>query len=178
MSRRVSLPGRRHFDGLDRTSVPLVLMEITHPDMAAPLRLSTDTTERLSDDPLRYGTRSTWRGADPTSEPFLFIAADVEWPGEIEDVVPEARLVLSLVTSAILSVLRSVTTPATCNLALVMSGTPDLPEEEHIGMELTLADADLSAGGSVELTLAHRAVDMETFPAVRMTARRFPGLIR
>ncbi len=41
----------------------------------APVRLSTDNTERLSEEPLMYGTRSTWMGSNPATEPFLFVIA-------------------------------------------------------------------------------------------------------
>ncbi|MBP0483936.1 hypothetical protein [Sagittula salina] len=179
MSRRLSLPGRRHFDGLDTASVPLVLMEITHPEMNAPLRLSTDMTERLSTDPLRYGTRCGWRGADLVEEPWLFVGVDVEWPGEIEDTMPEARLTLSLVQSSILDLLRSILTPATCHMALMLSGHLGAgPEEVYLDLELRSAEADLSAGGRVELVLSHVPIDIEMFPSPRMTQRAFPGLYR
>ncbi|WP_425072593.1 hypothetical protein [Sagittula sp. S175] len=178
MSRQVSLPGRRHFDGQDTSTRVLYLMEFTHPNLDAPLRLSTDTTERLSTDPLFYGTRSGWRGADTETDHWRFVTASLEWPGSAEDVMPEVRLSLGLVHSSILDVLQSFTSGAVCNIAQVMSCRLDRPEEEHLGLELQTAEADLSNGGSVDLVLTYPAIDLETFPADRMTPRNFPGLYR
>ena len=65
MSRRLSLNARQAQIDPVSPEIDVVLIEIAHPDLDAPLRLSTDNTEMISDEPRIYGTRSTWRGADP-----------------------------------------------------------------------------------------------------------------
>jgi hypothetical protein len=177
MSRLVSLPGRRHFEGESAESVAMVLMEITHPDLDAPLRFSTDCTEVLSIDPYRLGTRSTWRGADPETEPFLFVNVAQQMPGEMEDTGPEVRLQLQVINGTLIQSMRSFLTPATCHLALVMSDDTGAPEEEYLNFLLQSADADLSAG-TLEVVLSPRMAWAETFPAKRMTQARTPGLFR
>lgn len=179
MSRkRMSLPGRRVHDGTDTSAVELILIEITHPDLAAPLRFSTDMTERLTNDPRTYGTRSTWRGANPATEPFEFIPAEYEWPGDAEDEGPEARLILPVVTPSMIMTLRGFNDPATLHLALVISTHADEPEEELLGMELQMAEADLTLATQIELSLSHRLDWLEMFPSPRMTRSRCPGLNR
>lgn len=67
--RRVSLNARLAQDALGSDEIYVALFEINHPDLEKPIRLSTDNTERLSVEPLYYGTRSTWRG--PIRSPIL-----------------------------------------------------------------------------------------------------------
>ena len=62
MSRRVSLNARQAQIDPVSAEIDVVLIEITHPDLDAPIRLSTDNTERISDEPLIYGTRSPGAG--------------------------------------------------------------------------------------------------------------------
>lgn len=73
-------------EATDEIEVALFLIE--HPDLEAPIRLSTDNTERLQSDPLIYGTRSSWRGSDPVTQPFLWIVASAILPGDAEDDSP------------------------------------------------------------------------------------------
>ena len=49
--RRVSLNARLAREAGSTAAIEAALFEITHPDLEAPIRLSTDNTERLSDDP-------------------------------------------------------------------------------------------------------------------------------
>ncbi len=55
--RRVSLNARTAFDAATTAEVEIAQIMIEHPALDAPVRLSTDPTERISTDPLMYGTR-------------------------------------------------------------------------------------------------------------------------
>lgn len=83
--RRVSLNARLAQDAEATDEIYVVLLEVQHPDLERPLRLSTDNTERLSIVPLYYGTRSTWRGADPVDDPYLWVVASTLLPSDVED---------------------------------------------------------------------------------------------
>ncbi len=171
--RRVSITARRDFEAANSSEVGVVLMQFEHPDDGRMLRVSSDPTERLSSDPLTYGTRSNWLGANPATEPFLFLTLGVEWPGDQEDAGFEARLILSNFNSEIVQILRSFTRPAVAHLAHVMAATPDLVEVE--ARDLLLVSSDLDAD-RIELTLSRRAIEDEAFPSPRMTKQRVPGL--
>ena len=69
--RRISLNARMANNAQASAEIPVVLIEMNHPELEKPIRLSTDNTERLSIDPLYYGTRSPWRGANPVTDPYL-----------------------------------------------------------------------------------------------------------
>uniref|UniRef100_UPI003D6BBD61 hypothetical protein n=1 Tax=Pelagimonas sp. TaxID=2073170 RepID=UPI003D6BBD61 len=167
------ITARRDFDAAHSSDVGVVLMQFEHPEDGSVLRVSSDPTERLSVDPLLYGTRSTWLGANPVTEPFLFLTLGVEWPGDQEEAGFEARLILSNFDSQTVQTLRSFTRPAVADLAHVMASTPDLVEVEARDLMLVASDIDADR---IELTLSRRVIEDEAFPSHRMTKQRVPGL--
>lgn len=175
MSRRLSLNARQAQIDPVSAEIEVVLIEITHPDLEAPIRLSTDNTERLSDDPLIYGTRSTWRGADPATDPYLWIVASAVLPDDAEDAPAQAQIVLENLDARIVEVLRSYTGMASVALAVVEAGTPDLIEAEWDGLLLTNAEGTAS---EITISLSRDEIELEHFPAGRMTRQKFPGLWR
>ena len=173
--RRFSLNKRLSHDGLAPDEIEVVLIQFEHPDLEAPVRLSTDNSERLSTDPLTYGTRSDWRGADPMTEPFLWIVADALLPSDLEDQPAAAQVTLMNLDSRMIELLRSFRDPATVHMAVVMADTPDLVEAEWSGLQLTGFDAD---AGEISLQLSREEIEREMFPGARMSRSRFPGLHR
>lgn len=173
--RRLSLNARLAADDQAPDQIEVVLIEVSHPDLPQPVRLSTDNTERLSADPLYYGTRSTWRGADPVSDPYLWVVAEALLPSDQEDTPASAQIVLENLDAEMARLMRSFTTPATVALAVVLADTPDLIEVEFADLRLVQAEID---AGQIALTLSREEIELEYFPGGRMTRQRFPGLHR
>ncbi|MFE3838892.1 hypothetical protein [Pseudogemmobacter sonorensis] len=172
--RRLSLNARLAQDAETGPEIYVVLFHIEHEDMAAPIRLSTDNTERISSDPdLIYGTRSSWRGADPGLEPFLWIIASAVLPSDLEDTPAAAKVVLENLDRELARLLRSFTTPATIHMAVVLADTPNLIEQEYAGLQLVSADMD---AGEIAIAFSREEIELEYYPAGRMTRNRFPGL--
>lgn len=172
--RLVSLNFRLAQDADSTAEIYAVLFHIEHPDLAAPIRLSTDNTERLSSDPdLMYGTRSNWRGANRITEPFLWIIASTVLPSDLEDAPASAQLVIENLDREMVRLLNSFTTPATVHMAVVLADTPDLIEQEWSNLQLVSSEKD---PGSILVSLSREEIEMEYFPAGRMTRNRFPGL--
>lgn len=173
MSRRVSLNERLAQEAGSTAEIRVVLVEITHPDLPEPIRLSTDNTERLSVDPLYYGTRSTWRGANPSTEPYLWVIASTLLPSDKEDVPAGGTLILENLDREMVRLVRSYTDMATISMAVVLASSPDLLEAEYTGMEILSADID---AGEIVLTFSREEIEMEPFPKDRMTRNNNPGL--
>lgn len=173
--RRLSLNARLARDAVVSAEIEVVLLHIDHPELDEPIRLSTDNTERLSLEPLVYGTRSGWRGADPDSQPFLWIVADAMLPSDLEDQPAQASIVLMNLDSRMIELLRSFRDPATVHMAVVLAATPDLVEAEFADLQLTSFDAD---AGEISLSLSREEIEREMFPGARMSRARFPGLHR
>lgn len=173
--RRVSLNARTAFDSFSTDEVEVVLLYIQHPDLDAPLRLSTDPTERLSTEPLLYGTRSNWMGSDPATEPFVFVLASAELPGDLEDAPASAVLVIDNVGQEVVEILRSFIDRPTVSMAVVLSSSPDVIEVEFQGMVMMGSEGNAS---EISVSLSRAPIEDETVPMDRFTKDRFPGLFR
>ena len=171
--RRVSLNVRLAQEEASSAEIYAVLFEINHPDLPKPIRLSTDNTERLSSDPLIYGTRSTWRGANPITDPYLWIIASTLLPSDQDDAPAAGTLVLENLDNEMVRLVRSFTNVATLHMAVVLASSPNLVEAEYTDMEILLADID---AGQIVLSFSREEIEMEPFPADRMTRNNFPGL--
>lgn len=166
---------RAALDAASSAEVEVALFTIEHPSLAAPVRLSTDPTERLAVDPLSYGARSTWLGANPVTEPFLFVLVSAELPSDQDDAPAAATLVLENVDNDIAALLRSFTDRPVIHMAVVLASSPDLIEDEWRDLRIMAAEGD---AGEVSLTISRAPIEDETVPMDRFTKDRFPGMFR
>ncbi len=173
--RRVSLVARQALEDAGSAEVEVVLVVVTHEALSAPIKISTDPTERLSVAPLAYSTRSTWRAAEAGDEPFLFTAVSTLVPGDQDDVPAAATLILEALDNRIADELRKTTTRARVDIAVVMASSPDLVEAEWLDLRLVAAEGD---PGQIVLSISRDPITDEPWPAGRMTRERFPGLHR
>lgn len=173
--RRVSLNARTSSDSATSAEVEVALIMIEHPALDAPVRLSTDPTERLSIEPLMYGTRTNWMDSDPSSEPFLFVLASAELPSDLEDAPAAASIVLENVGSDIAELMRSFTDQPSVHIAVVMASSPDLVEVEYRGMVMTGASGNAN---EISIDVSRAPIEEESVPMDRFTKDRFPGVFR
>ncbi|WP_226560737.1 hypothetical protein [Salipiger thiooxidans] len=174
MTRSLSLNARKSIDAPYTDDDFVVLMEFTHPDMETPLRLATDPAERVSNEPVIYATRSSWRGADPATEYWQFVSAALELPSDQEDVPAAIRLTIDLLDAGMPELLRSFATRATANFALAMASDPNTPEQQFLGLEVTTA----SYGSQVIIEASRKPIEEEGVPMDIIGKQRFPGLFR
>lgn len=173
--RRVSITARGAHDAAQTDQVEVALIRITHPDLSAPIYISTDPTEQLSLEPLVYGTRSTWTSGDGEAIEWLYAATQAILPDDQEDAPAKATLALQVVTEDMAAPLRQTTTRATVDMAVVMASQPDVVEVEYRGLSLTMAEGDAT---EIRLTLSRDPITSEPYPGSRMTRAVFPGLHR
>lgn len=173
--RRISLNQRLALEAHSTNDIEVALFHIEHEALSEPVRLSTDNGDRLSDDPLTYGTRSTFNGANPVTQPFQFVLVSTDLPSDLEEAPAEASIILVNVTKGIADVLQLITTQATVHLALVLASSPNQIEAEFRDLKLVRADGDAS---EITLYLSRQPIEEESFPSARMTKQRFPGLHR
>ena len=168
MPRLVSLGFRAAANAEHTGEVPVALVTITHPDLDAPVRLSSDPTSRLSADPLRYGTRH--RG-----DVYEFVLMAALLPDDKQDAPPTVTLEFDNVAADMVQLVRSVTTPATVDIAVVLASDPDVIEEQYTGLIAIRAPYDESR---ISFEIARQDIAPRPWPAHRMTAARFPGQFR
>lgn len=167
MSRTVSLTMRSAMNAEQTGQVPVVLLTIVHPDLVdGPIRLSSDPTQRLSTDPLMYGTISR-------TNPYIFLPFSAILPDDKEESPPQARLVIDNVDREMISLLRSTSTPAQVTLEMVLASSPNVVEIMFPALDLVSADYDAN---SITISLAIDALMTEPYPVGSIDPRSFAGL--
>lgn len=134
----------------------VLLLTFAHPDLAVPIRVCN------AGDTLWSG------GFEFPHFPFEF-----ELPGEVEGAPPTVRLRICNVDRSIVEAIRSIQSPPTVTLSLVMASSPDTIEAGPF--EFTLRDATFDAI-IVEGGLAYQDVLNEPFPADQFSPTRTPGI--
>jgi hypothetical protein len=168
MPRTLSLNFRTAANAQETEEVPIVLVSIQHASLEAPIRLSSDPTRRLGDDPLRYGTV-----ADGLEYDFVLMTASL--PDDREGAPGAVSLSFENVVADMAAIVRAVTSPAQVDMRWVLAAAPDSPEQVYSGLSAVKASYDASR---VTIDVSREAIVNEPWPAHRMTQRRFPGLYR
>lgn len=168
MAREISLNARTAFNAQETDAIPVILVTITHESLVDPVRLSTDPTVRLSTEPLRYGTISD-------GEEFEFVLMSALVPSDHQGQSPKTSLSLANVDLDMASVIRSITSPATVDLTLVLHSAPNDVEEQWTGLQAVTGTYDANR---VTLDISREPITSKPYPAFRQTRSRFPGLFR
>jgi len=172
--RTLSITLREAIFAQESDKVLVVLITFTHPSLVEPIRISTDPTQRLSEDPLIYGTVS--RGNQ-----FVFIPVSAVMPDDQDQAAPRARLVLDNISieglqedvHRVSDLLQLVPTPAFVLIECVLSSTPDIVEVAWDDLQTTKATFNAEI---VQIDLAMDNFATEPFPAGTFTPGAFPTL--
>lgn len=146
--------------------VPIFLLTITHASLAAPIRLSTDPTTRLSTTPLVYGTVSR-------ANQYLFVGAKVKLPDEVDRAAPASKLSVVDVDRELIPLARSISSPASLKIELVTSSDLDLVEATVPALDLSQAQWQAD---TLEFDLTMDSLANEPYPAGSFDPASFPGL--
>lgn len=166
MSRTVSLTLRDAMYSQETGEIPVVLLTISHPSFAEIARLSSDPTTRLSDTPLQYGTVS--RG-----QTYIFCPFSTALPDDIDQRAPTARLMVENVSRKLVEIIRSVSSPATASIELVLASSPNSVEIEYPSFDIRSASYNANI---MTLELSIDALTEEPYPAGNFDPSAFPGL--
>lgn len=166
--RSVSLTMRTALNAEQTDVVPVLLVTITHPSLSLPLRFTSDPTERLSVDPLTYGTRSMGRV-------FYYALMTTKIPDDRQDTPARTSLSFDNVENDMIAAVRSVSTPASVDIELVLSSAPDAVEARWRNLRAVRASYDVSR---ITIEVTREPYTSEPWPKGRATASRLPGLHR
>lgn len=164
--RSVSLTLTEALTAQESGEVPVVLMTFEHQDFAGPLRLSSDPTTRLSEEPLQYGTVSD-------SETYIFCPMSIQLPDDMDERAPTARLSIENVSRELVAMVRSITTPGTCRIVLVLASDPDTIEVEYPILDLRGVQYNAD---TLTVELGLDALDTEPFGSGAFVPSYFGGL--
>lgn len=134
----------------------LVLLEITHPDLADPIRVVNNTENIISN------------GVTYAGFPF-----EISLPESNETAPPRATLTISNVGREIGQVIRSIVSPPFVAIRVIRQQTPDVIEVEHSGMRLSGVTYNAQ---TVSGDLVREDFVREPYPAITYSPADFNGL--
>jgi len=161
--REVPLSTLRSMYALEADEYPIILIEISRG--ADIIRISSDATVRISEDPIGYGTISN-------GETYAFFPFEITLPADA-DTVPKMRLVVPNISAEIGWWLRGSLTAPNVTVTLVSSVDVDTPIATFPDFEMR----GFSAGTmQIEGELSLSNLEREPFPSGTFCPSFFPGL--
>lgn len=164
--RVLSLNMRQALFSQETGEIVIFLLTITHPELEAPIYLSTDPTTRFSDVPLVYGTTS--RGVQ-----FFYAGIDITLPDEQDKAPPASKLTIANVTRELIPLARSVSTPPSVKIEAVLASDVDGVEMIWPAMDMSNLTYDASF---LQFDLTMDALVTEPYPSGTFSPAAFPGL--
>ena len=134
----------------------ILLVEISHPQIAETLRMTSDNVET--------------KHKGNTYHPFPF---DVNLPSDRESEEPRAQFSVPNVDRQIIELIRTVETPPNVRMFMVLSHDPDVIERGPWDMELSNVPYDLSV---IRGTLKPKSILDEPLPYQTFNAVDYPAL--
>jgi hypothetical protein len=155
---QLSLPALQAVLAQESGEVFLACLTITHAMLAAPIRLVDDTKDLIR--------------AAGTFSAFSFA---ITVPPQQDDKLPSVKLTVDNVDRSIAVALRSISSPASVSLEIVLASSPDTVEQGPFA--LTLRNAQIVAD-AVVCDLMFEDLLNEPFPKNYFTPVDFPGLFQ
>lgn len=165
--RVLSLNFREALFAQESGEVVIFLLTITHDELEAPIRLTTDPTERTSSEPLIY--RTTSRG-----EEYLYAGVDITLPDEQDKAPPASKLTIANVTRELIPLARSVSTPPSVKIEAVLASAPDVVEMVWPAMDMSNLTYDAAF---LQFDLTMDALVTEPYPSGTFSPAAFRGLL-
>jgi hypothetical protein len=151
---------------------PIALITLEHDDLAEPIRISTDPTQRITelttDSDIVYGTVSD-------GETYVFLPIKIRLPDDTDEGPGQMTMEIDNIRQALTESIRSVSTPVSCQVDIVMSN--DLDTVEMSWPEFMLFNIRYDAV-TVTGTLQIETLTSEPFPAGSFTPGYFPALFQ
>jgi len=154
--RSTSLTFRQAIYAQETDEVFIVLLEIDHADFASPIRVCNDSTDITSN------------GNVYTAYPF-----EIELPTDEDGDVPQARLIIDNVDRSLTEAIRSIQSPPTVRIMVVLVSDPDTVEIDLPGFVFTNISYDVM---TITGTISIENFLNEPFPGDIFTPTQFPGL--
>ena len=133
----------------------LVLLTLNHPDLAAPIRVTSDGVSTVS--------------AGNVFSPFPF---EVILPDDVVGRPPQAQLSIDNTTQEVIAAVRGLTSPPKLTVQIVRSTNTDVIEYQWIGLEWSNSSYDKNV---ITGTLTFQDITKEEFPYETFDGR-FQGL--
>lgn len=169
MTRTTSAAFRAAAFAQETGEVVVTLLTIMHDSLADPIRLSNDPTQRVDG----TGASQPAYGTVSRGDTYLFCPFQLLLPDDQDRTSPAARLRLSNVHQDLIPLLRSVDTPASVLVEVVLASAPDDVEVSFPPLDLSEATFDAA---EIEVDLVMDTLENEPYPAESFDPSGFPAL--
>jgi len=156
MSRSVSTSFLSAVNVQETDEVFLILLQIDHSTLGSPIRLVNNMVDIVSN------------GFSFIGYPFA-----ISLPDDIEDQLPSVNMTIDNVDRQIVAAVRTISSPATISMSLILASDPNTIEVGPI--EMTLREVKYNA---LHVTGTLQPADLlnEMFPVDQFTPGKYPGL--
>jgi hypothetical protein len=156
MSRPITPESHAAFYAAETEEVFVILLTLTHPDMAEPLRVSSDAVD-----------------TDSRGNIFIAYPFNLSLPDDEDNRPPRARLAIDNIDRQIMQAVRQLTSSPTVLLEIVRAAAPDVVEAKFEDFRFTNISYD---SHMIEGDLTVEDFTAEPYPAASFSPSLFPGL--
>ncbi|MCD6262278.1 MAG: DUF1833 family protein [Deltaproteobacteria bacterium] len=156
MSRDTSLTFRQAVYGQTTDEAFLVLLELDHSDLSEPIRVTSDGVDTISG-----------------GKTYISYRFDIRLPSDPSEGVTRGKLTIDNVDRQIVEAVRSISSPMSVKIMIVLASSPDTVEAEFSGFELRNVVCDaLQVTGDLSVEY----FTSEPFPGDLFLPATFPAL--
>lgn len=156
MSRPLSLSAKQALFSAETGEAFLILLTLDHASLAAPIRVTSDAVNTVSQ-----------------GNTFIAFPFDLVIPDDTEGASPRARLIIDNIDRTIVAAIRAVSSSPSALIEIVLASDPDTIEASFPDFKLTNVSYDsLSVSG--DLTVEDFTA--EPWPSAIFSPANFPGM--
>ena len=156
MSNPVSATFKREVFKQETSECFILLVTIDHDDLLDPIRVSSDGVDTVS-----------------RSNTFVTFPFEITLPSDSDEEPPESKILIDNVDRQIVEAVRSITSPPSVLLEIVLASDVDTVEIDWPDFELIDVDYDAL---TVQGVLTQERFSAEPYPFLKFTPGNFPGL--
>jgi len=165
-----SLNFRQAANAPETGRVPIALITLSHDDLGDDIRISTDPTAELTE--LTTDTEKVY-GTTSDGKDYIFLPVRIKLPDDTDEGPGEMQLEIDNVHRAYTETIRSIYTPVTCKVDIVMDNALDVIDASWPEFQLTNISYNAT---TITGTLRLETLESEPYPAGSFTPGYFPGL--
>jgi hypothetical protein len=165
----LTLNFRQQLQLQESDEVPIIILELRHPDTAEVILISGDNTVVLDTDPeMVWGTISN-------GKTYTYHPMNLRLPTDQPDRPPRMQLVVENVTNFMVAFVSNMVQRGTCNLAVIAASDPDTVQIPFPTLDLRGFTRNSNV---ITFDIGLDAAEDEPIPAGIFTPAGFPGVFQ
>lgn len=165
MSRQLSNAARQAVYAQQTGEAFIILLTISHPDWAQPIRLASDAMELLPN--------ANVRGVISRGMEYVYLPFTINLPQQDESSTARATVSIDNIDRRIVAAVRGATSAVNISIEIILASQPDIVEVSMQDFKMDRVTYDsLTVTGDISV----ESFELEPYPSKRFTPSDFPGL--